>query len=191
MRKIVDADRIPGMMPAPQLDWLAEQASLHHRIVEIGCWRGRSTRALCDNCSGRVTAVDTWLGSPGLEDEILFMESVTSDPDWLYHEFQRNMEGITNLEIVRKSSLVAANFFALEQKRTFDFIFIDGLHDYENVKKDISAWLSLLETGGVMAGHDFGFPEVRRAVLEVFPEFPVEGIADIWVVDKQAPRIPK
>ncbi len=186
MRKIISADRIPGMMPAPQLDYLAEQASLHQRVVEIGCWRGRSTRALCDNCPGTVTAVDTWLGSPGLEDEILFMEEISQDPDWLYHEFQHNLAGVTNLEIVRKSSLVAANFFAMEKKRTFDFIFIDGLHDYENVKRDISAWLALLETGGVMAGHDFGFPEVKKAVLDVFPEFPVDGIADIWVIDKQA-----
>lgn len=186
---ITAADRIPGMMSAQQLSWLAEQASKHQRIAEIGCWRGRTTRVLCDNTPGKVTAIDTWLGSPGLEDEILFMESATSDPDWLYHEFQRNLSGATNLEIVRKSSLVAANYFAVDESgRTFDFIFIDGLHDYENVKKDISSWLTLLDVGGIMAGHDFGFPEVRRAVLDVFPEFPTSGIADIWVVDKRPPR---
>jgi len=48
----------------------------------------------------------------------------------------------------------------------FDFIFIDGLHTYEQVLKDCRNYYSKLKTGGVCAGHDYGpqIPAVVRAV---------------------------
>jgi len=37
----------------------------------------------------------------------------------------------------------------------FDFIYIDGCHKYECVKKDIENSLKKLKRGGILAGHDF------------------------------------
>lgn len=36
-----------------------------------------------------------------------------------------------------------------------DFIFIDGNHEYEAVKRDIAAWYPRLTPGGVIAFHDY------------------------------------
>ena len=165
---LVAADRIPGYMPATFLRWLAEQASSHMSIVEIGSWRGRSTRVLCDNTSGNVTAVDTWRGSPGLDGDVTIMAEHYADPDWVFSEFQRNLAGATNLEIIRQPSVVAASLLKREG-RTFDMIFIDALHDYESVKADLKAWFPLLRRPGLFCGHDFDYGEVYKAVTEAIP----------------------
>jgi predicted O-methyltransferase YrrM len=39
----------------------------------------------------------------------------------------------------------------------FDFIYIDGAHDYDNVLSDLKRWYSKLKVGGFMSGHDYNF----------------------------------
>jgi len=51
---------------------------------------------------------------------------------------------------IRKTS---DQFFA-ENSRKFDIIFIDGLHHYHQVKKDILNSISILEEGGIILMHD-------------------------------------
>lgn len=38
---------------------------------------------------------------------------------------------------------------------TFDFIYIDGSHLYEDVKRDLNDWLPKLKEDGIMCGHDY------------------------------------
>jgi len=51
---------------------------------------------------------------------------------------------------IRKTS----DDFFLENKIFFDCIFIDGLHEYDQVKKDINNSLNYLNKGGVIFVHD-------------------------------------
>lgn len=48
---------------------------------------------------------------------------------------------------------------------SFDLIYIDASHLYEDVKKDLNDWLSKLKKNGIIAGHDYtdiyGFGVVR------------------------------
>jgi predicted O-methyltransferase YrrM len=57
---------------------------------------------------------------------------------------------------------------------SFDFIYIDGAHDYKSVVADLAAWFPKLAEGGILAGHDWtDKPEhegVKRAVLEFAAE---------------------
>lgn len=49
----------------------------------------------------------------------------------------------------------------------FDFIFIDGLHTYEQLTKDCANYYKFLKPGGVFAGHDYHAIEgVKRAADE-------------------------
>lgn len=41
---------------------------------------------------------------------------------------------------------------------TFDFVFIDGAHDYRSVRRDILQCWSKLCVGGLMVGHDYDSP---------------------------------
>ena len=49
--------------------------------------------------------------------------------------------------------LTSDNFFKIN-KDTFDIIFIDGLHTFEQVKKDITNSLNILNKNGVLLLHD-------------------------------------
>jgi cephalosporin hydroxylase len=52
----------------------------------------------------------------------------------------------------------------LLEGKAVDFLFIDGDHSYEGVKRDYELWLPLVRSGGLVAFHDVGpeVPEVAR-----------------------------
>ena len=52
----------------------------------------------------------------------------------------------------------------------FDFIFIDGLHTYEQLTKDCHNYYSKVKKGGIFSGHDYQtIPGVNKAVCEFAP----------------------
>jgi len=175
MPDISKALKITGWMAPDELQFLAEQAATRNLIVEIGSWMGRSTRALADNCPGKVLAVDTWKGS----DERQHRDFLRDKPeDWLMMEFMNNVAGV-NVYPYRLTSLAAAETFKDEE---FDLIFIDASHTYEDAKADILAWGNLLAPGGLLCGHDYqsGAPGVIEAVNELLDGFKVCN--SIWYV---------
>ncbi len=57
----------------------------------------------------------------------------------------------------------------IESKDKFDFVFVDGLHTYEQCKKDLDNYSQLIQPGGVVSGHDIDhswFPGVTTAIEE-------------------------
>lgn len=53
------------------------------------------------------------------------------------------------------------------EDESLDFIFIDGLHTYDQVKKDCENYYSKIKPGGLFAGHDFSvIHDVNVAVKE-------------------------
>jgi predicted O-methyltransferase YrrM len=137
------------------------------KFVEIGAWEGRSTVAMAVEIinSGKqieFTAIDTFGGS---EEHVSRQEIVQNT---LYQKYKENIKPVENVvRTVVSDSVKAAEQF---ENNSIDFIFIDGDHSYEGVKRDILAYLPKMKVGGVMAGHDFNefFPGVVRAVDEIF-----------------------
>ena len=165
---------IDGWMEEKELVWLAREAALHTDIVEIGCWMGRSTRALADHAAGTIWAVDTWNGSEEHQSAL-----VDKHPDWLYQQFCANLQDrIASLKVVpiRMESIKAASLLG---KNSFDMVFIDASHDFEAVSADIQAWKPLIRSGGIICGHDRGYGPVAQAVATYVGE--VGGDTDIWV----------
>jgi hypothetical protein len=84
------------------------------------------------------------------------------------------------MTILRMESIVAAKM--MDPNKKFHLIFIDGDHSYEGVSSDIDAWISHVEPGGILCGHDYnnikrGFWGVKQAVLERFKEEEI-GLGD-------------
>ena len=182
MIRLLEADRIPGFMPIRQMAWFATEATRHHAIVEVGCWRGRTTTALCLNTPGQVYAVDTFKGSPELSEDLAFMQELTGDPEWLAHDFQRNTATLANLTVIVGPSIEAADHFA---DSSVDMIILDAAHDHDSVLADIIAWWPKVAINGMMCGHDLAAEGVQQAVMEFFQGFPPSGDDyGIWKVQK-------
>ena len=131
-------------------------------IVEIGSYMGASTAALA-------------LGSKLLGREKVF----SIDPHCWGTEkvFLENLArvGVTDHVIpLIKSSEEAAETFDSKIR----LLFIDGKHDYESVKKDISLWKDRVIEGGIISMHDYELPDVARAIDELIRNnggFIIEG----------------
>jgi hypothetical protein len=96
---IENALKITGWMEDHSLVWLAEQAAIHNSIVEVGCWRGKSTTCLADNTSGIVYAVDHWKGSeehqPVDEEKLYQMFLDQMAPSMMQATTQLNVQPMT------------------------------------------------------------------------------------------------
>lgn len=71
----------------------------------------------------------------------------------------------------------------------FDMIFIDGLHTYEQVKKDCENYYSKVRSGGIFAGHDYNLIQgVKDAVQEFAAKNGISQIqetdVDVWYWSK-------
>jgi len=89
------------------------------------------------------------------------------------------------VEFIRKKSSEALELIPND----LDFIYIDGNHAYEFVKKDIQLYYPKVRKNGVIGGHDFSvnFLGVCKAVLEFVNDNDLElhgRIWDWWVIKK-------
>jgi predicted O-methyltransferase YrrM len=63
--------------------------------------------------------------------------------------------------------MTSDEFFEKHISQKYDFIFVDGLHTYEQVLKDCQNYYPKLKPGGLISGHDYKVIEnVRKAVDE-------------------------
>lgn len=136
-------------------------------FVEIGAWKGKSAAFMgveIANSKKRIEfyVVDHWKGS----DE----SAHHADPDVragrLYEVFLRNIKPVADhIRPIRAPSVGAAAQF---EDGTVDLVLLDGGHTYEDVAADIKAWLPKIKPGGVLAGDDYNWTGVRRAIEEAF-----------------------
>jgi predicted O-methyltransferase YrrM len=134
-------------------------------LVEVGSYLGRSTavlgrvvRALSPR--SRVFAIDPHEGVVG------------ADGEWLHHgsetltQFRRNMAEAGVAEVVEP---VVAKSFEVAWDRPIHLLFVDGLHDYDNVARDFRHFERFVAAEGVVLFHDYAdyYPGVMRFVDEL------------------------
>ena len=152
-------------------------------ILEVGTWKGSSAILMATLCKemgldgAEIVCIDTWLGSHEM------WEDRTPGSYWgydslglehgfpsVYRQFLGNVVLSGHADVITPfpvSSNNAAVFLA-RKGVTADLIYIDGGHDYRDVKSDIDAYWPLVRPGGVLLGDDYhaGGPGVIRAADE-------------------------
>lgn len=178
---------IDGWMAVPELEFLASQARVNKRIIELGSFLGRSTRALADNTEGKVLAIDHWRGPNDVE---------IAGREFLFESFVENLKDRIDSGVCIPWNIdhrdIDARLACVQMENAWgthsaDMIFIDGDHSYSAVHQDISNFLPLLEPGGLLCGHDYNFnyPGLLKAVLELVPGDPKPAPGtDIWYWQK-------
>lgn len=144
---------IPGWLTDEEgeaLYELARRCTGKGVIVEIGSWKGKST-----TCLG--------LGSRAGANVPIY--AVDPHADYRFGEFKENIEraGIADLvtPVPSLSQAAAADF-----DRPIELLFVDGSHEYADVKADFDQWVPKLVEGGVLAVHDTTLWEGPKRVVE-------------------------
>lgn len=157
---------IQGWMRPQELVWLAKAAGGLERIIEVGSYRGRSTRAMLDNSEAHIWCVDSWATALG----------TTADYEAFLKNIKDKKEQVTVLRML--STEGAAELLRTLGAHSFDLVFIDACHSYECVRTDILAYIPLVRIGGILSGHDYDRRGVKKAVNELVGEF--ELTKSIW-----------
>lgn len=144
-------------------------------IAEVGVARGDFSTQLWDAIEpAKLTLIDYW--KSGKSAHGIAPGSGTantkraSDYDVVRLQFADRIAE-KRIELIRDWSW---NGLAQLEDNSLDLVYIDAAHDYDSVRKDLTAALSKIKPDGVIAGHDyvrwgrFGF---RNGVIEAVTEF--------------------
>lgn len=176
------AEKIQGFMTRAELEWLYEKAQGMESVVEIGCFKGRSTFVLASACNGdrgKVFAIDPFIFGGDWSKFINAGLGLKAGDDYI-GDFLKNCGHFPHLTVIKKPSIevAASNLVPPE----VDMVFIDGDHSYEAVRADLKAWAP--RTKKLICGHDFNdpmYPGVKRAVYEFFGADSIKtGPGSLW-----------
>lgn len=133
----------------------------HTEMIEIGSYMGESTMMFASvNLFDKIHAIEPFEGEEDFND--LF------DYDWeeVKNEYLLNTRYWDNIQLWEDYSYNVVDEF---KESSVDFIYVDGSHEYEDVKRDLELYLPLIKPGGYIAGHDYMeyFEGCKKAVDEV------------------------
>jgi len=147
----------------------ATESMKQSSLVEVGCYRGVTTRFLAQRTKRTLFAVDPFCGYGGCETDLAI--------------FQKNTHALKNVIPIPITSGEAARSW---NHGDVSFVFIDAVHDYVNVAHDIEAWQTRLSPGGILALHDTDdrrFAGTRYATYRALRE------PTLWTVFSHTPNL--
>ena len=174
----------------PMVKYLMKKYQDHETQDLVGCEIGVGFGHNSYNILYNLPVKRHYLVDPYLEYEEWDGGQKQSFHDTIYNEARKYLAEFGDRAIfIRKKSEEAVK----EIKEPLDFVYIDGNHWYEFVKKDIDLFYPKVKSGGVIGGHDFiacrgvdvRNAEVPRAVIDFID---CEGLeldghpSDWWVV---------
>ena len=119
------------------------------RMLEIGSYAGDSAKIFKEEFPDSILfCVDPWENGYDPNDSSSYLHPMEKIEDIFNQK-------ILNLKKIIKAKLTSDEFFSIIPNNYFDFIYIDGCHKYEYVKRDIINSIKKLRVGGILAGHDY------------------------------------
>ncbi len=152
--------------------------------VEIGSYKGRNAVSILKELNvEKLYIVDPYEEYDKYKDRELDKDDITLSK--AYNEARKRLRKYSSKVIfIRKFSHDAVSMIP-----EADFIYIDGNHDYEFVKKDVQDYLPKLKKKGILAGHDITNKSFNKDILKVLIEFynkkkilPTISRTDWWIV---------
>lgn len=136
--------------------------SKNSTMIEIGSHMGESTMLFASsNIFNKIYTIDPHTG-----DEI-FNKTHGYSWDDIKKQFELNTRYFHNISLISDYSFNVADRF---DDNSIDFIYLDGAHDYESVKRDLQLYLPKLKPRGIIGGHDYNdndWPETCKAIHDI------------------------
>jgi len=153
-------DKIPGFLfniEGYLLHLLARFGPGQGEVVEIGSFMGRSTCWLASGLAlagrGKVTAVDTFQGSPEHQSDPHLKKILAEGKLFAAFQVMVEQHGLA----AHVHPLVGdAHALARTWTNPLRLLFIDGDHSYQAVSRDFADWAKFVVPGGVVCLHDVG-----------------------------------
>ena len=159
--------------------------------MEIGvAWGYHAEHILLSLPNINYTGIDPYLAGYDKNDAFpafvsaLFKDSEQNSMDRLYEAVKLELaeKFPRRAAIIRSKSTDWIN----SQSEKFDLIFLDGDHTFDTVKKELAGFWSAVNEGGILAGDDYDWPEVKKAV----DEFAIEKKLDVKFLSKESRGYP-
>jgi predicted O-methyltransferase YrrM len=163
---------IEGFLHPAEMEELVH-LGINRDVLEIGSFKGLSSYCLALSAKS-LLCVDTFRANSAGQ--------VQEDQLTTIDQFRKNTDRFKNVSCIIGTSEETERIV----DRSFDLIFLDAMHTYEDVKNDIGRWWKHLRANGIMAFHDYGhdhFPGVKQAVDEVFGS-QIATVTLTWVYKK-------
>ena len=128
-------------------------------MIEIGSYAGESTEIFAQHFQ-YVIAIDPYNENYDPND-VTCSYAPLSD---VLKSYEERMSKYDNVSLLQATSDDAVKLVTLKA----DFVYIDGLHTYDQVKKDIENYLPLINKNGFIGGHDYHpvYQGVMDAIVE-------------------------
>lgn len=167
--------------------------------VEIGTHHAIFADQFMLRFRGKISLVDPWLEQdktyptfyPSLKDI-----SESREDDFRIAKALMEKYG-DRVEFLRMTSEEASCRFA---PNSLDFVYIDGLHEFNDVWNDLNLWYHKVREGGIISGHDY-HPEVLPGVVQAVNGFFLnrefqlfftsEGVPSWWGIKQKHSIIPE
>ena len=156
-------EEVNGWLFKQEAETLYDLASrCKYDILEIGSWKGRSTVALglgsrSNKNKPRILSVDPFTGSREHQESGL---EINTFPEYIAN-IKKN--GLT--DIVTPMKMTSAEAIT-QYKGRIGLLFIDGSHEYEDVKFDFLNWRKFTRRGDYIAIHDSNWPGPKQVIKE-------------------------
>lgn len=125
-------------------------------VIQIGTYEGVTALLFALTCKSVIT-VDPYGDGYSFEqeskDDLIRAEKIAID----------RLSPYPNISMVKQTSKDFYNMFDGQ----VDAIYIDGDHNYESVKFDLTFWRDRIKEGGFISGHDSGVSEVAKAIESI------------------------
>ena len=131
------------------------------RILEIGSYAGESIN-MFKSVLGEdvlVVGIDPW-------------DALHDENDLIHNSDFQPVERKFNDAVLKHKNVVKCKMYSQDiadmfADGYFDCLYVDGLHTYEQVKIDLTHFVSKVKPGGVIAGHDYEIEYTDKQRAEI------------------------
>lgn len=144
------------------------------KVIEIGTYKGENARDILKRLN-----VEKFYAIDAYEDT----EEYDNVSELFDYGSKLEKDNI-NVELIMKYSDEALE----DINEQVDFIYIDGSHEYPQVKKDMENYWDKLKVGGIIGGHDImGHQGVSKSVIEFCYENKLNPffLGEDWIIIKE------
>lgn len=159
---------------------MLEMMPKHGRCAEIGVWNGGFSGVILEVTQPtELVLIDPWdlLSAQGEEEWTHKKHQNNEFMRGMFENVSKNYAHLPNISIRKGFS---ADVLASFPDDYFDWLYIDGNHLYEFVRKDIEISFKKVRPGGIIAGDDYfwqkdGRAHVKEAVLDAMKDQGITG----------------